>query len=370
MALASPRLPSTRIISSSIITALGISLGLYYLYYSLTWTHSILRLIEPILLLTLSTVIGYAGYWLYRCDYTHYWVSRIAVWSLAGFFGTLLLAYWILIQQLAQGTSLHNPLYVGLNIGTIGATVGLLIGLQEGRANRRAKIAQRADATANRARSQIAFVNRLLRHHVLNGMNIIHGYANRLITESNGAPPDELARIQARSDAIVDIIKNVEVLGQTYTNEIDSKPTDIGEILDTAIDTIDLLNAQTTINADYPTNCYVAGGPPLVTVFSNLLDTLNKRATTPNPSITITADIAKKAIVIQITAPDVTITPDEYEDIFDPGEHGDRHLEMYLVESIVTSYGGDIWIEQADAGVRFSIMLERVNPKTETSNNQ
>lgn len=200
------KLTSPRIISSSIIIFLGGILALFYLYSSLTWSYSLIRLIEPILFFSLSIILIYAGYWLFICDYTHYWVSRIVTWSITGFFGTLLLAYWIFIQQLALGTSFHNPLYVSLNIGTIGATVGLLMGLQEGRANRRAKIAQRADATANRARSQIAFVNRLLRHHVLNGMNIIHGYANRLITESNGQPPDELTRIQARSDAIVDII--------------------------------------------------------------------------------------------------------------------------------------------------------------------
>lgn len=361
------QLTSPRTISSSIIIVLGGTLSLFYLYSSLTWSNSLIRLIEPILLFFLSSILIYAGYWLHACDYTHYWVSRIVTWSITGFFGTLLLAYWILIQQLAQGTMIHNPLYVSLNIGTIGATVGLLMGLQEGRANRRAKIAQRADATANRARSQIAFVNRLLRHHVLNGMNIIHGYANRLITESAGPPPDELTRIQARSDAIVDIIQNVEVLGRTYTNEIDSNPTDIGEIIDSAIDTIDLLNADTTITAETPTECYVAGGPPLVTVFSNLFESLINRAKTPNPSLTITTDTAKKAIVIQVTAPDVEIDPDEYDDVFNPGEHGDRHLEMYLVESIVTSYGGDIWIEQADPGVRFSVMLERDYPDANTS---
>ncbi len=353
------QLTNPRTISSSIIISLGGTLAFFYLYSSITWSYGLIRLIEPILLFFLSSILICAGYWLYSCDYTHYWVSRLVTWSITGFFGTLLLAYWIFIQQLSLGTSIHNPLYVSLNIGTIGATVGLLMGLQEGRANRRAKIAQRADATANRARSQIAFVNRLLRHHVLNGMNIINGYANRLIDESAGTPPDELTRIQARSNAVVDIIQNVEVLGRTYTNEIDSKPTDIGEIIDSAIDTIEFLDTDTTITAENPTACYVAGGPPLVTVFSNLFESLIKRANATNPRLRITTDIAKKAVVIQVTAPDVQIDPDDYDDVFDPGEHGDRHLEMYLVESIVTSYGGDIWIEQANPGVRFSVMLER-----------
>lgn len=172
---------------------------------------------------TLVLALVGSGLWLsVRSDFTVPEFHRLSVWSLAGMstFGSFALAFVIVTSD---EFGLANPELLVAETVVGGALAGLGIGLYDVLADR-----QRTQLEAERERLDV--LNRMLRHHMLNGMNIILANAEEL--QSRDDDPDrELRTISRRGGEVVSLVERVSDLTDRIHDQPDPTPRRLDGVL-------------------------------------------------------------------------------------------------------------------------------------------
>jgi len=92
----------------------------------------------------------------------------------------------------------------------------------------------------------------------------------------------------------------------------------------------------------------------LGSVFRNLLKNAVQHNDKPVPTVAVSSDTADGSIRIRVADNGPGISDAAKEDIFGKGEKGldseGTGIGLYLVKSLVDSYGGDVWIEDRNEG--------------------
>jgi hypothetical protein len=164
-----------------------------------------------------------AGLWLsFRSGLTTPEVRRVAVWSGLGMaaLGTFAVAF-VLAGDGRYGVAEPALLVSETVVG--GAFAGLVIGFYDVLSRR-----QRAQLRAERERLDV--LNRMLRHHLLNGMNIILASAGELDRRSE-APSPELRTIRQRGDEVVGLVERVSDLTDQIHRHPDPRPVPVARLL-------------------------------------------------------------------------------------------------------------------------------------------
>lgn len=279
--------------------------------------------------LALSVAVLYSGYWLMYSDVSTRCVGRVAVYSLAGFLALIAVAVWLGGDR---ALDLHGSVALALDVGTVGASSGLLVGLE----GERRRIADAGGPAARQAEERFAFFNRLLRHHLLNGVAVVRGYAE-LLAEAEEEPPEEVELIQRRSDEIVDLVKNVETLGKAVTGELTRHPVDPHPPLRAAIEAVDEERLGTPIEGDLRGDGRVLANGSLDDVFAAVLEAAVDAADGGPVVVATSTDHEFVASFAFEGAPATGIEPQAH-----PGEHGEQALGLYLAETLVEYFDGGI----------------------------
>lgn len=277
----------------------------------------------------LSVALLYSGYWLLGSDVPTRCVGRVVVYSFAGFLALIAIAIWLGGDR---AIDLQGSVALVLDVGTVGASSGLLVGLE----GERRRLAGGGRAEARQAEERFAFFNRLLRHHLLNGVAVVRGYAE-LLAENHDEPPEEVELIRRRSDEIVDLVRNVETLGKAVTGELTSHPVDPLPPLRDAVETVGEDRPDTPIEADLAGDGRVLANGNLDDVFGAVLDAAAEAADGGPVSVATSTDHEFVASFAFEGAPTTGIEPHAH-----PGEHGEEALGLYLAETLVEYFDGAI----------------------------
>ncbi|MFC7045765.1 sensor histidine kinase [Halobacteriaceae archaeon GCM10025711] len=245
-------------------------------------------------------------------------------------------------------------MFLFLALGNIGAGAGALTGITRAQAVRSARHAERARTAADLAeqeRKRLRYLNHVLRHHVLNGMNVIRGHADRLDRQV-GANHEDVEPILRRSERIVELVQNVRTLVQSLEDEFDPEPIPLREVLES-----ELVAARTAYpDADFD----VVGSVPAVDVraddglpllFENLLSNAVEHNDNPVPGVQVSVEKQGVDVVVRVADDGPGIPEEVVQDLRrDPADlaRGET-VGLYLVRVLVDRYDGDIWPEQTDA---------------------
>lgn len=197
-------------LAPAVISGAGLVLLGAFLWYASTFefyrldpTHAqvealvTLKLIEAALILGSAATLLYTGRWLATSHYEpeHRW--WVTMWCVVGMVGVVALLLLVQVHQMAEGMPVYPaPFFEELLIGAGGGGIaGWLIGLST------AQAMWRTDQVTHQ-RDAFAFLNKLLRHNVLNSVNIIQGKASLLADEVPDDVRSDLETIIDRSDAI------------------------------------------------------------------------------------------------------------------------------------------------------------------------
>lgn len=298
---------------------------------NLSATRALLEL--PFLLLSLTLV--YAGYWLLRCDFRPARVGRIAAWSLAGFLGLVAITVWIVA---GQNTPVQHSLATTVNVGAVGASSGLLVGLENERRNGHLdRDATDASRAARRAEDRFDFFNRLLRHHLLNGLAVVSGHAE-LLAEADDAP-EGVHIIRRRSQEIVDLVRNVETLGRAFSGDLPRRPVDPLVALETAVETVTRERPSAAVDTSVDDLPAVVGHERLDVALESLLRLALDAADAD--SVAVSTGTVQGAV--QVTFSFVGAVPTVAT--ADPGTRGEEHLGLFLSETLIDYFGGRVDID-------------------------
>ena len=147
-----------------------------------------------------------------------------------------------------------------------------------------------------------------------------------------------------------------------------TKPTDLDTVLNREIESVRTMDDSVTVHtpAD-PLGEPVQADEALATVFRNLLTNAVRHNDTKQPTIWISITDAGTEVVVRISDNGPGVPEQSRDVIFGRNEKGldssGTGIGLYLVETLVSGYGGAVWVETSEhGGATFAIRLQKANP--------
>jgi signal transduction histidine kinase len=222
------------------------------------------------------------------------------------------------------------------------------------RALRYAVVRSRQQRTLRRRRDQMEFFNSILQHDMLNGMNVIRARGERLAETLDGDDREHAETIVDWSDDIIDLTEKVRSVLKTLSEDgmTEMQQRDLGDVLDAAADRARSMSADCAVD-NRVDDIEVAADELLEDVFGNLfLNAVEHGGDDVN--VDVTATVGDVFVAIRIADDGPGIPPARRRQVFERGQKGSGStgtgFGLYFVDSMVESYGGNIWIEGSDSG--------------------
>lgn len=287
-------------------------------------------------------------------DRTAQWWASL--WTLIGFGGVVAITTlghsWRALQQ-----PLEIPIILGelLLAGATGAIAGLLIGLATVDAMESTDIVEQQ-------RDSIVFINRLLRHNVRNGMQIIQSYADLIETETD----DEVVvshakRVRRRAQRLNSVVDDAQYLADSFSKNGRRRPVNLSRILaGTVVDAREEYS-DSVFRTDIEGGLRVRGDDLVSIIFENLLSNAVDHHD-GTPTVEVTARRESHDVVVEVRDDGPGIPGEIRERCFEPGvrdgEGSGEGFGLYLVKTLVDRYDADISIDATDGGTMVRVRFD------------
>ena len=297
----------------------------------------------------------YAAYWHGKRTLAAEYHHLIAAWMAAS---TLLFVSTgtISLYSGSQRVLLSGLIEAVHIAGSVGIVVGLLVGTIQAQAIRSAEAAARAEAKAQAIedeRERLDRLNDLLRHHVLNGMQLVTGYATQLRETVPAENQATLDIIEERANAIVMLIEHVRSVSGIIEDDTATGAVDLGSAIDAAVAEID---SRFGVTIDAPEETPEVRANNLSEALILLCEAL--ATITEEGAIRISRNRQTPHVTLTIATTSVDGSRPIGESVFElsgsiPG------LKLYLAKAIIEEYGELDLTEQADGVVELELTLDR-----------
>ena len=233
------------------------------------------------------------------------------------------------------------------------------------RSLRYAVVRSRQQRRLRRKNEQMEFFNGILRHDLLNGMNVIQSRGELLAAELDGSQARHAETIVDWSENVTDLTRKVRSTLTTLTDGKSSelKPISLRPVLRAEVDRADQMAARASFTIDCPDDARALANELLGDVIGNVLtNAIEHTEGDVAVCVRVTTDAGRVRIAVADDGPGVVES--DGETIFGRGEHGEGSsgsgFGLYFVDAMVDSYGGDVWVEEGDrGGARFVVELDR-----------
>lgn len=251
--------------------------------------------------------------------------------------------------------------------GTVafGVATGLVVGIMEARAVTQAVAAEQARLQAEhtaRQRDLVDYVNSLLRHEVLNGINVIAGHAE-LLSETDADNARHVDPILRRSDEIQSVVREVRTAVESVDTDADPQPTELAGVVREEVTKARDLDPDVTIDLSVPDGVSVYGEGTVGLVVGNLLSNAVEHGG-DTPHVQLSADVDETRVTLRIADDGPGIAPEMREGLFERPESGtgDHGYGLYLVAVLCRQIGGDVrLVESRSDGTVFEVTLRRAD---------
>ena len=281
--------------------------------------------------------------------------GRVLTWCGAG--TAVFLAIILLVESMqfySEGT--FSPSGFALHLGaSVGSLTGSIVGVSETRAVTRAREAARERAAvvaAEEEREKLVFLNNLLRHHVLNGLQIVRGNAE-VLTEDH--VPEAANTIVQRSDEITEVVENVRALVDADATQPARETVDLSSLLETEVAALVEAYPEASVDADVPDGLSVLAGPLLSSVFQNLFSNAVEHNDAGTSRVTVDAERVDAGVRVRIADNGPGI--DDVSGAFQLGDSGSRGVGLPLARRLVARYDGELTVDSDDDGTTVEVVL-------------
>lgn len=310
-------------------------------------------------LLTLGLLV--AGYVLWNSQFDGTETLQIAGWVVVGIVVIGLLATWTITHQNIRGRSFAHARFVTVNNMSAGGVVGFLVGWYKVGSARHQQAIEDEQA-------KLDFLRQLLRHNVLNGMQIVLGRVDFLVENVPESERNHLTTIRERSNEIVRLINGVRAMNMSSFDSASAslQRTDLSDVLATEVDLARRDFEQAEFSLDFPDDVVVMADDFLRELFSNLLANAVQHNDTDTPQVTVSATDTPDAIVVHITDNGPGIPDDEKEAMLTWNRKGSEStgtgLGLAIADTLTRNYDGSLWMEDNDPrGTVVNVELPRVS---------
>jgi len=288
-------------------------------------------------------------------------VGVIAKWCLLGTAGmgvVVALTY----AAMSPGPVMTTQSRLVANALVGGAVGGTITGVRSARLRRhRADEARQAD--------RLTVLNRLLRHEVLNKVNVIDGYARVGDEQTEGGRTvDAWGVVRQHADAIDEAIAEVGVLTESTT----PRPTDLSGHLRDAVESVRAAHPSATVEADDAPAVEVQGSPHLDVLFGHLVENAVVHSDRDDPTVEVDIETDRREVRVTVTDDGPGLPPAQQRLVRGPvtPEEDDptSGFGLAIARLILKDVDGDLTVETPVAdgrGTALTVRLRRADAPDE-----
>ena len=211
------------------------------------------------------------------------------------------------------------------------------------------------ERTVEEQRDSLKLLNQVVRHDIRNQLMVVESYTE-LLEESL---PDDQSRTYART--VIEAAKQATEITETARDVTDvllqvgsdRSPVGLRDELSGQIEQIRSDHDRTTVSVDGDVpDVTVLADDLLEAVFRNLLTNAVVHNNEDVAEIAVSTRVSDDAVRVSIADNGPGIEDKHKRQIFQEGEKslksGGTGVGLYLVETLVSKYGGDVWVEDAE----------------------
>lgn len=226
------------------------------------------------------------------------------------------------------------------------------------------------ERTLEKQRDGLDLLNQVVRHDVRNKLQLVLAHGELLQTATDEPDTGSIEQVRdAARDAIEIMTTARGVMEEILQSEADHRPVQLRGILENEIEEVQS-NYDTAVVklGDNVPSVEVVADDMLASVFRNLLTNGIQHNDAEIPKVTASAVRDGGRVLVHVADNGPGIPADRTDEIFEQGEMGlesaGTGLGLYLVETVVDRYGGEVRVENRDTdGTVFTVEL----PIAETS---
>lgn len=328
------------------VAAIGIALVMT------TTVHPLAGTSGSIVDISLSSVLAFGvvviGIYLAQSPVSTRAIQYAVGWVIAGALALAAAGAWTLGMHPITASIAQSVIRFTL---VAGALSGSLVGTMYAHSR------HRADLLAEE-RERLSFLNYLLRHNVLNGVQVVTAQTASLRTVMPDEAEPRIDVIESWTAGLGDLVGRMRQFLDASTGEQDLQAV--------AIDAV-LAEQVTKVEGAFDASISVTGSTPEVTaddglnqVFECLLVDAVERSEADQPTIDVTTSRRGPTVQIEVATPDAVVSTDGGA-AFEPDTHGDPAGDLgfgrYLVATLVDYYGGTVDIGTQADDVLYTIEL-------------
>ncbi|MHC3436506.1 ATP-binding protein [Natrialbaceae archaeon A-gly3] len=212
-------------------------------------------------------------------------------------------------------------------------------------------------------RETVEFLNQVLRHEVLNAMNVILAEAQFVRERADEEDRERVDAILARGDHVVTVIQNVRSIVETLTDDDQLTAVDLSRVLEDVLEDArtSFPDATITVDGEIPEDVVVTANGLLASVFENLVHNAI-RHNDREPVVTVGVETAGRSVRVAVADNGPGIPDEDKREVFGKGERGIKSpgsgFGLYIADTLVTHFGGDVELEDNDPrGAVFTVSL-------------
>lgn len=326
----------------------------------------VLELVEAGLITVPPILLVYLGYRTSVRDLPRECQWRILYWVLVGLTGVVGVITAVNIHRVLLGYPPQNSLVV-MELLT-GAGVGSLLGFAVG--NNRISSDLQAK-TIEDQRDAFLFLNRLLRHHILNSIQLIDGYTAQLENYDDDDLHQMREIVQTRSQEITSVIRNVQTIVSSFTDTPQLESLNLTTIVASECDKAREAYETAEFEVDLPEAVYVESNELLIVVLRHLIDNAVQHNDQATPRIHVNVENHGQTARVRISDNGPGISTNDADRCIDPGEAGDRGTGLYLANRVVSQQGGQLLFEDnSPRGTTVTVELPKPTAQSHTRSNE
>jgi signal transduction histidine kinase len=213
---------------------------------------------------------------------------------------------------------------------------------------------------------QLEVLNRILRHDIQNDLQVIQLWSETLVGEVASDHEEVVQRMRQTAGHIRELTENSRAYIEAITGdgEMETEPTRLDPLLREEIEKARSRHgdAELVVAGTLP-EVTVSAHPMLVSVFRNLLKNAVQH-TDGRPTIEVAVERRAGSVRTTVADDGPGVPDDQKSEIFGKGAQGldsdGTGIGLYLVYTLVTEFGGEVWVEDrddADGGAVFVVEL-------------
>jgi len=208
-----------------------------------------------------------------------------------------------------------------------------------------------------RKTDQLLLLNRITRHDIRNEMTVVIGWTEQLEDHTDDAGDQIRQRVLDSGQHVVGLTKAVREFIETLqtAGDPDLRAVDLADVVTDELtkrrETFEA--AEFVVDGEIP-RVDVRANDLLASVFRNVLNNAVQHNDSETPYVEITVVDRTETVAITIADDGPGIPPDQRDAVLGRTDRGLDHpaagLGLYLVDTLVTQYGGTLRIGDADLG--------------------